>query len=246
MQSETHEGRALSYVLVKPAGVEEMAGYRLVVLLHGFGASMYDLAGLASAIDATGYIYAFPNGPYRVNLGMGQSGYSWLVRERVEPPPPDMPPFEELMDVFMAELLERTGTEPGRIVLGGFSQGGGISLHYGLPRPEIFRGIAVLSGFLRNVEELEARLPSPQREQRVFIAHGLYDQTISIDSGGRATKAFLENQGYAVVYNEYDMGHEISRAEVRDLNAWLHEMLSPAEDTVDSSPSPSREKGTEG
>ena len=34
------------------------AGYPLVILLHDFGASMYDLTGIASGMNDRGYIYA--------------------------------------------------------------------------------------------------------------------------------------------------------------------------------------------
>src|SRR3990170_2266855 len=77
MDAQTVEGQALPYVLVKPDGFAAGDGCPLVVLLHGFGASMYDLAGLAPSIDDAGYVYAFPNAPHRVDFGAGAVGYSW-------------------------------------------------------------------------------------------------------------------------------------------------------------------------
>jgi phospholipase/carboxylesterase len=226
MKAEAYEGKALAYVLVTPDNFEPGAGWPMVVLLHGFGTSMYDLAGLASAIDANGYVYALPNGPYPLDFGNGPVGYSWMTgRQGVADPPADAPSLDELLDGFMEEVLAQTGAERGKCVLGGFSQGGGLTLRYGLPRPETFTGLAVLSGLFRDPEAMRQQLPL-ERSQRVFIAHGSRDDRIPVDAG-RGAKAFLDEAGYDAVYHEYDMGHEITAAVLRDLVPWLHETLVP-------------------
>ena len=220
MESQAYEGTSLPYVLVKPPGFRSGAGWPLVVLAHGRGASMYDLAGLAPAIDAGGYVYAFPNGPYRY-YGVG---FSWVPGQPgVEPVAEGAPSIEELLDGFMAEAMRETGAEPGSIVLGGFSQGGGLTLRYGLPRPETFAGLAVLSGVFRDPDQIE--LPE-KREQRIFVAHGTEDQVLDI-AMGREAQRFLEGAGYRTEYHEYGMGHEIAPDVIRDLTTWLHETLPP-------------------
>lgn len=220
MESQVVEGKSLPYVLVKPPGFQPGAGWPLVVLAHGRGASMYDLAGLAPVLDDTGYVYAFPQGPYSF-YGMG---WAWVAGQPgVEPLPEGAPSVTELLDGFMAEVLEQTGTQPGNVVLGGFSQGGGVTLRYGLPRPDVFKGLAVLSGAFRDPETVE--LPQ-QRTQPIFVVHGTNDTVLSIDMG-RSTKAYLEAAGYPLVYKEYPMAHEITPGVIRDLVPWLHETLPP-------------------
>jgi phospholipase/carboxylesterase len=226
MDAEAFEGRALSYVLVRPDNYSPDGGWPLVVMLHGFGANMYDLAGLSPSIDESGYVYAFPNGPLRVPFGNGQFGYSWLEREGVEPPPPDAPEIEERLDSFVADVKKRTGVDDGEIVLGGFSQGAGLALRYGLPRRETFAGIAVLSGFTRDLNLLESRLPR-QRTQPVFVVHGTDDRVVPVERG-RETRSWLEKQDYAPEYHEYPMmAHEINAAVIRDLQPWLKKVLPP-------------------
>jgi phospholipase/carboxylesterase len=146
------------------------------------------------------------------------------MRENVEPPPATLPPVDELISAFLDEIVESTGAEPGRIVLGGFSQGGGMTLRIGLPRPETFAGLAVLSGFFRDHDEVSRMLPE-KRNQPIFVAHGTLDQVVDIERGGRQTKAYLEAAGYAPLYKEYPMAHEIPPSVVRDLSAWLQETL---------------------
>jgi phospholipase/carboxylesterase len=224
VQAQAYEGHALNYILARPEGYE--AGLPLVVLLHGFGASMYDLAGLAPVIDAEGYVYAFPNAPFTVDFGGGMTGFSWATgRPGMEPPKPGAPTSEDLLDSFMDEVLGETGAEKGRIVLGGFSQGGGLTLSYGLPRPDVFTALAVLSGFFRDAEGVRPRLPQTPA-QPVFVAHGSRDSVVAVDAG-RNTRDFLTGLSYDVTYNEYDMAHEISPATVRDLTAWLHKVMAP-------------------
>jgi phospholipase/carboxylesterase len=225
MDEETFEGKALPYVLATPAGFEAGRGYPLVILLHGFGANMYDLAPLARYIDESNYVYAFPNGPFSVNLGFGM-GASWSgERPGVMPPPPGTPPLDELLTAFVEEVRQQTGTDPGNMVLGGFSQGGGQTLRFGLPRPEMFRALIVMSGSFRSADDVRERLPA-ERTQPIFLAHGSMDRQIAIESG-RNTKAFLEDAGYGLEYHEYDMGHEINDAELRDLRPWLHKVAPP-------------------
>jgi phospholipase/carboxylesterase len=220
------EGAALDYVLAMPDGFKPSDRLPLVILLHGFGANMYDLAGLAGAIDETGYVYAFPNAPHTVQLGPGAVGFSWATgRPGMPEPNPNAPSTDELLDAFMAEISPQTGAQDGHIVLGGFSQGGGLTMSYGLPRPKVFSALAVLSGFFRDPDAVRPRLPE-QKTQPVFVAHGTHDPVVPVDAG-RNTRAFLQDLGYSVTYNEYPMAHEISQSTLRDLVAWLHSVMPP-------------------
>ena len=77
MNAEEHRDGALPFISIKPDGYDATRAYPLVILLHGFGADMYDLAGVTHAISETGYIYACPNAPFDVEIGGGQTGYGW-------------------------------------------------------------------------------------------------------------------------------------------------------------------------
>ncbi len=226
MDAQTYEDTALPYVLMKPEGFEPGAGWPLVILMHGRGASMHDLAGFSSALDGKGYVYAFPNAPYRMNFGPGMSGFSWVAGQQgVEDPPAGAPPVNELLHSFVGQAIAEVGAEPGQVVIGGFSQGGGMTLRYGLLHPETFAGLIVLSGAFRNRDETEAALPA-QRDQKIFIAHGTNDQVLPVEQG-RDTRDFLVGAGYSPAYYEYEMAHEISHGVVRDLVPWLHQTLPP-------------------
>ena len=226
MDAEVAEGTSLPYVLVKPDGFKPDGSFPLVIILHGFGASMYDLSSIAPAIDASGYVYSFPNAPYEVDLGLYGTGYSWSAdRPGVVPITNDNTTIDEKLEACFAELIEVTGTASGNIVLGGFSQGAGVTLRYGLLRPEMFAGLAVLSGFFRDAETIRDSLPA-LRTQPIFMVHGRQDQMIALESALQ-TKAFLEDAGYTPEYYEYDMPHTVSEEVLRDLAPWLHKTLPP-------------------
>ena len=74
MEAKRYEGKSLQYLVIQPEGYSPEAEYPLVLLLHGFGASMNDLAGLCPAIDAEGYLYACPNAPLPLPVRAGSRG----------------------------------------------------------------------------------------------------------------------------------------------------------------------------
>ncbi|MBI3329950.1 MAG: alpha/beta fold hydrolase, partial [Nitrospinae bacterium] len=176
MKAVESRGSTLEYLTVFPDDYEAGVPYPMIVCLHGFGADMRDLAGLASAIDQTGYLYICPNAPLAVPIGPGHTGRAWY-----EPGGNTNPAAVEraltALDALTREVLEQYQVPAGRALLLGFSQGGALTYRYGLPRPEMFTGLVVLSGALRNPEALLAHLPATQ-EQRIFIAHGTDDGAI--------------------------------------------------------------------
>jgi phospholipase/carboxylesterase len=224
MKGKQYQGKGLRYVTILPDDYDPAVSYPLVVMLHGFGANMMDLSGLASVINDTGYVYACPNAPITFNLGMGQMGYGWYP-PRGQASPEQVQQAEELLAGFFDEAFQELSTTPGRAVLMGFSQGGGMTYRCGLGRPEAFAGLAALSASVPNPQELEAKLPSG-REQPIFVAHGRADSLVSLESA-RATRKFLEGAGYQPEYHEYEMAHQISDEVIADLTPWLARVLPP-------------------
>lgn len=226
MQAEPQSGRSLIYLTIYPDGYDDARRYPLVILLHGFGANMYDLASLASEIDSRSYLYVCPNAPVPVLIGPGHLGYSWR-------PPRDADEssdgfreqaarIEQQVEDFIQEVTERYETAPGRALLAGFSQGGGLTYRHGLPCPDRFAGLAALSCSVQDPDTLRDRLPD-KRDQPVFIAHGLRDNP----DRGRRSRDFLEAEGYSPEYHEYDIAHEISPQVVSDLTQWIQRVLPP-------------------
>ena len=108
----------LEYVGVYPVDYQPEKVYPLIFLLHGFGANMHDLAGLASHVDSRNYVYLCPNGPLRVDIGPGFTGYAWtpmLGEKTME----DVRRAEGAVMAFVEEMMAgprrggRTGADGG-------------------------------------------------------------------------------------------------------------------------------------
>jgi len=218
-----HQSKALPYMVVEPNGYKVDASYPMVVLLHGFGSHMGDIARLSARIDTEHYIYACPNAPIAMDLG-GFTGYAWAPLDG-EAARQAQAHAEELLRVFCQEVFARYNPPGGQAVIGGFSQGGMMAYRTGLTSPDAFRGVAALSSRIPDPSDLRSRLPE-KRDQAVFVAHGTQDTLLSIEDGRRSLE-FLTAEGYKPAYKEYPMGHEVTPSVLDDLTAWLHEVLPP-------------------
>jgi phospholipase/carboxylesterase len=224
MKAAEHQGRSLLYLTVEPDDYDANLQYPLIILLHGFGANMRDLASLAPAINREGYVYACPQAALAFQIGPGMMGYGWMPRG-AEATTEHIKQAEDALDTFFVEIMEKYHVSPGNVILSGFSQGGGMTYRCGLHQPHLFAGLAVLSGTLPDTESLRARLPEA-RNQPIFVAHGTVDGVLPIERG-RAAHEFLEAEGYQPQYKEYPMAHEISPDVLSDLVQWSSGVLPP-------------------
>jgi phospholipase/carboxylesterase len=224
MFTSSHKGKHLRYLAIWPDDYNPEATYPLVVMLHGFGASMFDLVFLAPAIGTAGYIYLCPNAPLPFNMGLGRVGFGWtLPRDQVTPA--DVQKAETLLSGFFDEMFQELKVTPGQAILLGFSQGGAMTYRCGLSHPETFCGLVALSASVLDHEALREKLPR-QRNQPIFAAHGRFDVPDSLERA-RATQEFLKKEGYHPDYREYNMGHEIPAVLLRDLAPWVAKVLPP-------------------
>jgi phospholipase/carboxylesterase len=224
MKYVQHEGDHLKFITVEPNGFEPDRPYPLVVLLHGFGAHMGDLAGLASAIDSRGYIYAFPNAPISMDMGLGGENFVGAPLGG-DGAGEALVHADRLVGGFLEEVMAMYPPPPGKAILGGFSQGGMMAYRNGLPHPDRFAGIAALSSVVIGKRDIEDRLPE-HSSQAVFASHGTDDNMISVTDARQGIE-FLRSKGYDPEYNEYSMGHEVSLEVISDLTVWVHKVLAP-------------------
>jgi phospholipase/carboxylesterase len=224
MKAVESRSSTLEYLTVFPDNFKAEQPYPMIVCLHGRGADMRDLAGLAPAIDQTGYLYICPNAPVTISIGPGYTGRAWY-EPGGNPSPAAMEQALTALDGVIRDTFNQYHVAAGQAILLGFSQGGAMTYRYGMLRPEMFAGLVILSGALRHPETLLPHLPAA-RTQRLFIAHGTHDSMLPVDLS-RDAVAFLEAQGYRPLYREYAMGHEINFAVLNDLTHWIHSVLPP-------------------
>ena len=209
---------SLPMVVGTPDNFDSSHQYGMIVLMHGFGSHMGDLAGLAPLINETDYIYVCPNAPIGMNIGFGQQGYAWFTAGG-QTQPDDIDNAVSQLQQAVDFALTKYHPDKANIYVGGFSQGGMMTMHAGLTRPDLYKGAIILSSRLTQVDLFTDRIESTTKIP-IFMSHGTEDLVISIQDG-RETKNLLEEYGYEVEYREYSMAHEIREETISDLKDWL-------------------------
>ena len=121
--------------------------------------------------------------------------------------------------------IQKLQLDISQIYLVGFSQGASMSLFCGLTRPEIFQGIASLSGYI-DVNQFSEEINKDKISSlNIFIGNGTKDNVVPI-SLGRITKNNLHTIGIDPVYNEYPAEHTISNDCLQDMIKWINGLSS--------------------
>tara|TARA_Y100001934_G_scaffold238345_1_gene291224 strand:- start:934 stop:1581 length:648 start_codon:yes stop_codon:yes gene_type:complete len=209
---QEHNNSKLKFISSVPDNYSKKNEYGIVIMMHGYGASMHDLVSIAEAVNDKDYIYIFPNAPIEMNVGFYQKGYAWF-------------PIETADYIESSELLEETieqiikSYKYNKIYIGGFSQGGMMALHAGLFSNRDYSGTIILSSKIIDDKSTKIGINNPDNT-KIFISHGRFDSIIDIEEG-RRIKQTLQKQGFDLFYKEYDIGHEISADVIEDLSNWL-------------------------
>ena len=109
-------------------------------------------------------------------------------------------------DYFNSLVAEEVakGIPSNRIVVGGFSQGGAMSLFTGMTSPAKLGGFFGLSAYLLLHNKIKDFIPSslPNKDTPIFMGHGDADPTVKY-AWGQRTAAALKELGYSVDFRTY-------------------------------------------
>lgn len=121
----------------------------------------------------------------------------------------------EHIDRAMQLTFDKVRIDPRRIALGGHSDGASYALSLGRVNGDLFTALIGLSpGFI--VDTPTAGRPP------VMIIHGVEDSVLPISVTSRRIVPRLKSEGYAVTYEEFEGGHELTRANIgRSIQWWL-------------------------
>jgi len=140
------------------------------------------------------------------------------------------------------------GINPSRIVLGGFSQGGAMSVFTGVTGKEKLGGVFGLSCYLLLSDRIKGYMPEnlPNKNTPFFLAHGLDDAVVPFQFGEKSSQALKDLGLEDVTFNRYpyvagylscgrmlmavcsDLGHSADPAEIDDLEKFLERTIPPA------------------
>ncbi|KAG5979233.1 hypothetical protein E4U55_005397 [Claviceps digitariae] len=119
-----------------------------------------------------------------------------------------------------------------RIVLGGFSQGGAMSIFAGLTAPFKIGGIVGLSCWLLLHDSFKKYIPegNANKSTPIFMGHGDQDPLVLYDHAKDSEKA-LTQMGYSVTFKTYrQMQHSACIEELNDVEAFIRDKLPPKGD----------------
>jgi predicted esterase len=127
--------------------------------------------------------------------------------------------------LIQAEIDAGIPTE--RIVLGGFSQGGAMSLMAGVTCPTKLGGIFGLSCYLLLKDKVREMVPadSPNKDTPIFMGHGDADPVVKY-AWGQMTADKLKEWGWNVDFKTYaGLPHSAAPKEIDDLEAYLNKRI---------------------
>jgi len=203
---------------------------KAICLLHGYGASMYDLYPLKDAIKVSSqFDWYFVQAPIPLNMG-GMAGAAWF--------PIDMVALEkamqegghrkfsslyseefassiEKMSLFANDIL----TNYSEVHLGGFSQGAMVSSHLMGQNISNLKSLTLLSGNLIGDNQLEAGLKD-KATFRFFQSHGIQDPVLGYDQA-KDLFEHLKLHGHQGEFVSFQGGHEIPMDVLNKWNKFL-------------------------
>jgi predicted esterase len=113
-----------------------------------------------------------------------------------------------LSQAYFHELIQKeidAGIPAERIVLGGFSQGGAISIFSGLTAKVKLAGIVALSSYLLLSLKFAELVPKPEfnKDTPIFMAHGGSDKVVNTELGKKSFD-LLKSLGYNATFKIYE------------------------------------------
>ncbi|KAF2708315.1 Phospholipase/carboxylesterase [Pleomassaria siparia CBS 279.74] len=208
-----------------------------VIVAHGLGDSGAGWLFLAenwrrrSKFEHVAFI--FPNAPQRpitVNMGTRMPGWYDIkdfgdIATRDE----DEAGINQSRDYFhsLIDAEVAKGIPANRVVLGGFSQGGAISLVSGVTYKDRLGGIFGLSCYLLLAKQLKDLIPAenPNLPTQIFMGHGDADQVVKYRFGKLSAEA-LTNLGYKVDFRTYKgLVHSADPEEIDHLESYLDKQI---------------------
>jgi phospholipase/carboxylesterase len=227
-----HEGRLASI-----ERTVEFAGWRTtvvgesdapiaLVLLHGYAMQPADLTPFAHSLGVPA-LFLVPQGPVAAPGG----GYAWWevdvaarnnsmssgARDLAGEHPQGLEAARHQLGAFLDAIAAEF--KPGRLIVGGFSQGGMLALDFVLRGSSRVAGLVLLSASRLALEEWR---PARSRLDGlpVFASHGRADRDLAF-AAGEALRDFVLDSGARVSWVPFESGHEIPLVVWRGLRKFL-------------------------
>ncbi|KAF2130727.1 Phospholipase/carboxylesterase [Dothidotthia symphoricarpi CBS 119687] len=182
--------------------------------------------------------FVFPNAPsipITLNMGMRMPGWYDIkslssLTDRSE----DTEGITKSRDYFHSLIDQEIakGIPANRIVIGGFSQGGAMSLLSGVTYKNQLGGIFGLSCYLLLQRTIKDMIPTdtPNQKTPIFMGHGDKDNVVAYKYGQMSAEE-LTKLGYNVDFRTYkNLAHSADAEEIDHLESYLKQQIPPLGD----------------
>ncbi len=214
----------LIHTMYEPAGD---GPHPTIIAFHGWGANAFDLVGLAPYIAEGRFMTICPQGPLEVPIGAIR-GYGWYpIRMGSQPDERQIEAAADEAMRFVEQAGARYPIDKRKLVLLGFSQGGGMAYRLALKNPARFAALVGISTWFP--PELKEQVTDRDALQQLptLVQHGRADDMIEF-SRARQSVEHMRELKMPVQFREYDCGHEITASGIEDLSEFLtKKVLSP-------------------
>ena len=220
-----------------------------VVLCHGFGAPGDDLVPLAGHLlqefpDLDQNVqFVFPAAPLSMSEYGIPGGRAWWMldmeklqeaiatghlRDLRNDAPPDLPARRAQLTGLLQALGDQTNLPPGRLVLGGFSQGSMLAIDVALHGSEKPAGLIVWSGTLLN-EDVWRPLAPILSGLPILQSHGQQDPILPFEAATWLREFFTES-GARNEFLTFQGGHAIPQNVLDATGRLLTDLLEMVND----------------
>ncbi|EQC27511.1 hypothetical protein SDRG_14712 [Saprolegnia diclina VS20] len=201
-----------------------------LVFMHGLGDTAYGWADTIQFMSASlpHVKCILPTAPTQpVTLNHGMACPSWydiqsLTNRKGDPCTGIEASRDRILGLIENEIA--SGIDASRIVIGGFSQGGAMSLFTGYQMPHALAGVLVLSGYVPKSDTFA--VPDALKDVPLLMCHGDSDMVVQL-SWAELSVEKVQSQGVKnvefVVYEDLD--HGSSMDEIKKVQAWLAKVL---------------------
>jgi predicted esterase len=190
-----------------------------MLMIHGRGASAYDILSLSSELAHPQFAYLAPQA----------AGYTWYPNRFMEPLASNEPYLSSALTIVDAifESLNQAGVTREKVILLGFSQGACLALEYAARNARSYGGVVALSGGLIGPDGTSRDYSGSLDGTPVFLgcsdidphipkARVLESAEIMGKIGGIVTTRIYPNMGHTINDDEIKVVREMMAALVED------------------------------
>ena len=200
-------------------GAASIDGGQSIFFLHGFGSNMQDLDGLSTHFDDS-----WTSISLQASIPVQFNGWAWAELDYsnlgVLPKPNQMIKHYESIIESIDKTIILLNLDPKKINLLGFSQGAALAMYCGLIRPEKFRSIVAICGFLP-MNQINDKIDSTLvKNLNLLMANGTLDSVVPLTLA-KSSRDDIVSLGIRINYIEYEMEHTISYDCLKEVLSWL-------------------------